>query len=859
MAEDAKIRAESLGYHRPPAADTSQPPSSTPEPEVPPRSTTESMAAEEPPENPWHHEYARHLGHTRPPKLPDDLKARLGNDRFDIQLNQAGLSLIRKHDAPVPDVRAQRIGTAMPDPKRFTVEVHGSPTGVKFGGHDISAKELAEVIKASPGYRQGEPIRLLSCRTGADTPDGSPNFAEQLSKELGVEVLAPKTDAWVDNYGNMYASGDRASFDVDSSGAPQPHFDDPGQWVSHSPDGTKAVHDSPFPPGHDPQWVKHGAQAQDAVRRGIPPDHPQAPKEFHHPGGPRFSGIHHRKDAYGTDIPGHISPSGEFVPHAHIDAYGRWHPHGQVDAQGRWVPGHVEPNGRLVPNGHFDDRGRWIAHGRTDDAGRWVPVHFDGSQYHDLARFNPHTQRLEPLGYVNGNGQFVPSTRTPTPPGPTSPQAPNQQLTPHTPGQQAHPAAPAAQPPRNAEGGQPPHHGYERTPQHGGTPPRQADVRPAAATPPPRQQPVQPPAAHQQPVDAVPPRSTTSSEVPSGRPVTGQASPRSATPPLDVSGPKVGAPEPSTPRTGPGHGPEAPDRVRASESDRPQQAPASEVHAPHRDGSPADPGTDQRPTFDERVEMIREKAQARRTELLQQVEEKLGPMPAGQAPQNRWIAERAKLRQEVFNQSPVPPDKVSAADYPRLARLAEEYGVPLVDRPSDLGSREFAAAPDPTGLDAQALHAANPNLRIQEGFGPVYRHDRRSPAEILADGGFRPRERPDTHEGHGYDLYRHVDLNEWSHFVSTSTDLRETMKRSIVRGPGNVDFVYAMEAPGGLNVNRSMDNRIYGGEQEIAFAGGVDARYITGAFMIERTSSGDETVTWIPRERFADFVPPGAG
>ncbi|EQD85857.1 hypothetical protein N599_12945 [Saccharopolyspora erythraea D] len=527
MAEDAKIRAESLGYHRPPAADTPQSPAPMPEPEAPQRSTTESMAAEEPPDNPWHHEYARHLGHTRPPKLPDDLKAKLGDDRFDIQLNQAGLSLIRKYDTAVPDVRAQRVGTAMPDPKRFTVEVHGSPTGVKFGGHDLSAKELAEVIRASPGYKQGEPIRLLSCRTGSDTPDGSPNFAEQLSKELGVEVLAPKTDAWVDNYGNMYASGDRASFDVDSSGAPQPHFDDPGQWVSHSPDGTKAVHDSPFPPGHDPQWVKHGAQAQDAVRRGIPPDHPQAPKEFQHPGGPRFSGFHSRKDAYGTDIPGHISPTGDFVPHAHIDAYGRWHPHGQVDAQGRWVPGHVEPNGRLVPNGHFDDRGRWIAHGRTDDAGRWVPVHFDGNQYHDLGRFHPQTNRWEwfnppaPPGNTPaatpGNAPGAAPGNAPAAPGTSSAPAGNAQAGPgaspappgHTPAAPSRPnqptgtPAPNAAPPRAAAPAVGPH---SNTRPPGDTPPSTQPPRSQAPPEPGWQTAGAPPRAPQTPQPpAVPP------------------------------------------------------------------------------------------------------------------------------------------------------------------------------------------------------------------------------------------------------------------------------------------------------------------------------------------------------------------
>ncbi|MDA3647243.1 hypothetical protein OU416_24515 [Saccharopolyspora indica] len=239
-------------------------------------STSESMAAERPPANPTEHRWdIGRAGEFERIKVSPELESKLRDPNdphgyIGIRNTPSGLSAV-----PYPKTRIgdrdyyDRMPKPAVDPKRFTVEVHGSPDGVEFRGQQLTAKELAEIIKAAPGYDPGTPIRLLSCKTGADMPDGSPNFAQQLSKELGVEVLAPNKDAWVDNFGNMYASDSRAKFEADASGTPQPKLDEPGQWVSFAPDGTKAVHDSPFPPGHEPEFVRHGVQAHNAEQRGF--------------------------------------------------------------------------------------------------------------------------------------------------------------------------------------------------------------------------------------------------------------------------------------------------------------------------------------------------------------------------------------------------------------------------------------------------------------------------------------------------------------------------------------------------------------------------------------------------------------
>ena len=70
----------------------------------------------------------------------------------------------------------------------FNVVGHGSPEGIEFRGKLLNAKEVAELIRNSPQYVGGKQIvKLYSCETGK----GRNGFAQQLAKELGVEVKAP--------------------------------------------------------------------------------------------------------------------------------------------------------------------------------------------------------------------------------------------------------------------------------------------------------------------------------------------------------------------------------------------------------------------------------------------------------------------------------------------------------------------------------------------------------------------------------------------------------------------------------------------------------------------------------------------
>ncbi|GAB3676634.1 WXG100-like domain-containing protein [Saccharopolyspora tripterygii] len=352
-----------------PAQRTRETPNSLPEqpkPDSPKISTSDSMAAETPPKDQW--QAGHHMvEHTPRLDISPELRGKLGSSVRDIEATGAGLSFTKP---PVKDYFgradwAHKRPRCSVDPNRFTIEMHGSPNGVKFKGNDLDAKELAEIIRGSSGYKDGTPIRLVSCETGADVPDGSKNFAQQLSEELGVEVLAPNTNAWVDNYGNIYANESSAKFDKNEPGTPKPRLDSPGEWTAFRPDGTKAVHSSPYPPGHRPEWVRHGIQAEGARMRGIfgrrkdedfsadpvtGHNYSNAPPQGHY--GPPQGHYGPPPGQYGPPPGSYGPPPGQFPPQQHFPQQGNV-PQGQhFGPQGQGLPqyGNVSPQQNFAPH-----------------------------------------------------------------------------------------------------------------------------------------------------------------------------------------------------------------------------------------------------------------------------------------------------------------------------------------------------------------------------------------------------------------------------------------------------------------------------------------------------------------------------
>lgn len=90
-------------------------------------------------------------------------------------------------------ILGQRAKYFKPESGFYDVTIHGTPELVEFFGEKIDSHTLAQIIKQRSDYH-GEPIRLLSCSTGAQTDKDC--FAQRLANELNVDVKAPTNTLW---------------------------------------------------------------------------------------------------------------------------------------------------------------------------------------------------------------------------------------------------------------------------------------------------------------------------------------------------------------------------------------------------------------------------------------------------------------------------------------------------------------------------------------------------------------------------------------------------------------------------------------------------------------------------------------
>lgn len=85
---------------------------------------------------------------------------------------------------------SQKIGI---DGDFFNVSTHGGSDGVTFNSasNTITLDELVDLIRKSPNYSEGQPIRLLACYTGAYDEDLETTYAQLLANKMNVIVKAP--------------------------------------------------------------------------------------------------------------------------------------------------------------------------------------------------------------------------------------------------------------------------------------------------------------------------------------------------------------------------------------------------------------------------------------------------------------------------------------------------------------------------------------------------------------------------------------------------------------------------------------------------------------------------------------------
>lgn len=115
--------------------------------------------------------------------------------------------------------------------------IHGSPDSLLINGlngeqWEYGAKEAAEMIRNSREFH-GQPIRLVSCQTGAKKN----GIAQQIADELGVEVMAPTEIANVDIDGEIFLSdnGELAEIWNTSSAEERKTIRPTGEWKVFKP------------------------------------------------------------------------------------------------------------------------------------------------------------------------------------------------------------------------------------------------------------------------------------------------------------------------------------------------------------------------------------------------------------------------------------------------------------------------------------------------------------------------------------------------------------------------------------------------------------------------------------------------
>jgi hypothetical protein len=185
--------------------------------------------------------------------------------------------------------------------------------------------------------------------------------------------------------------------------------------------------------------------------------------------------------------------------------------------------------------------------------------------------------------------------------------------------------------------------------------------------------------------------------------------------------------------------------------------------------------------------------------------------------------------------------------------VAERAAVSTAEDAAESGAERGAiedagqAAEHSGAAGSDPLHAAvNHNVDLssmpesptwRESSEPLYRGDGRSPDEIFQKG-FEPKDVSHT------DLRNFVETNRPSAFVSTSRDPE-------VYQNFPSQFRYTVEAPGGIDVNATLGKHVFSHEQEIAFPGGVDPRFIRGAHPV---IDGKGTLgEWIPNPGFNPY------
>jgi len=120
----------------------------------------------------------------------------------------------------------------------FDVVAHGTSTNIEImtakGPVAVDQRVASRLIEQSAGYHPGQPIRLLSCDTGACDV----GFAQNLANKMGVPVQAPTDLVWAYGDGKIVVAH-RMSTNPDSLYFNVPDLSKQGTFKTFLPGGNK--------------------------------------------------------------------------------------------------------------------------------------------------------------------------------------------------------------------------------------------------------------------------------------------------------------------------------------------------------------------------------------------------------------------------------------------------------------------------------------------------------------------------------------------------------------------------------------------------------------------------------------------
>ncbi|QUQ70353.1 putative T7SS-secreted protein [Kutzneria sp. CA-103260] len=181
----------------------------------------------------------------------------------------------------------------------------------------------------------------------------------------------------------------------------------------------------------------------------------------------------------------------------------------------------------------------------------------------------------------------------------------------------------------------------------------------------------------------------------------------------------------------------------------------------------------------------------------------------------------------------------------RLQQNADREQGPLDHRSREAYEHGTQAAPEGAHLP-EDMPATTVWRRTME---KLFRLDSRKPDEIFGDG-FRV---PEEKVGSGTDLANQVNKNQGDYVSTTrNTELHDQFRPPDDPNIAEVRYIYHLDPPGGVDVLLSAPEgvvRSVDQEAEVAFLGGVDRSYISGA---EEVRWNPEAMNWERTGKFVD-------